>query len=101
MPPILPSPSRQGAHDHLSQPIFPSSPVLVLRWTLLGGLGTPFGPALGAAFLTLVSEFLGTRLVYYYLIVIGAIIVAISLFAPGGLAGVIALARGRRAEGVA
>jgi branched-chain amino acid transport system permease protein len=69
--------------------------------TLLGGLGTPFGPALGAAFLTLVSEFLGTRLVYYYLIVIGAIIVAISLFAPGGLAGVIALARGRRAEGVA
>jgi branched-chain amino acid transport system permease protein len=69
--------------------------------TLLGGLGTPFGPALGATFLTLVSEFLGTRLVYYYLIVIGAIIVAISLFAPGGLAGVIALARGRRAEGVA
>ena len=38
---------------------------------LLGGLGTPFGPVLGAAFLTLVSEFLGTRLVYYYLIVIG------------------------------
>ena len=64
---------------------------------LLGGLGTPFGPVLGAAFLTLVSEYLGTRLVYYYLIVIGVIIVAISLFAPAGLAGLHDLARRRRA----
>ncbi len=55
--------------------------------TLLGGLGTPFGPILGAAFLTLVSEVLGTRFVYHYLIGIGLIIVAISLFMPSGLAG--------------
>ncbi len=67
--------------------------------TLLGGLGTPFGPVLGAAFLTLVSEYLGTRLVYYYLIVIGAIIVAISLFAPSGLSGLLQLARRRRLQG--
>jgi len=66
--------------------------------TLLGGLGTPFGPVLGAAFLTLVSEFLGTRFVYYYLIVIGAIIVAISLFAPAGLSGVLTLGRRRRVQ---
>ena len=63
--------------------------------TLLGGLGTPFGPVLGAAFLTLVSEYLGTRLVYYYLIVIGAIIVAISLFAPTGISGLLHLGRRR------
>jgi branched-chain amino acid transport system permease protein len=67
--------------------------------TLLGGLGTPFGPVLGAAFLTLVSEYLGTRFVYYYLIVIGAIIVAISLFAPSGLSGLVQLGRRRRLEG--
>ena len=66
--------------------------------TLLGGLGTPFGPVLGAAFLTLVSEYLGTRFVYYYLIVIGAIIVAISLFAPAGLSGLLTLGRRRRLE---
>ena len=66
--------------------------------TLLGGLGTPFGPVLGAAFLTLVSEYLGTRLVYYYLIVIGAVIVAISLFAPSGLSGLLQLGRRRRLE---
>jgi branched-chain amino acid transport system permease protein len=67
--------------------------------TLLGGLGTPFGPVLGAAFLTLVSEYLGTRLVYYYLIVIGGIIVAISLFAPAGLSGLLQLARRSRMQG--
>ena len=66
--------------------------------TLLGGLGTPLGPVLGAAFLTLVSEFLGTRFVYHYLIAIGVIIVAVSLFAPAGLSGVFDLARRRRAR---
>lgn len=65
---------------------------------LLGGLGTPFGPVLGAGFLTLASEFLGTRFVYHYLIAIGIIIVAISLFMPAGLTGVVRLIRGRGAQ---
>jgi branched-chain amino acid transport system permease protein len=69
--------------------------------TLLGGLGTPLGPVLGAAFLTLVSEFLGTRFVYHYLIAIGVIIVAVSLFAPAGLAGLFDLARRRRTQAAA
>lgn len=68
---------------------------------LLGGLGTPFGPVLGAAFLTLASEFLGTRFVYHYLIAIGVIIVLIPLFVPTGLAGVAQLWRGRRTQGLA
>lgn len=66
--------------------------------TLLGGLGTPYGPLLGAAFLTLVAEFLGTRLVYHYLIAIGIIIVAISLFMPSGLVGIARLIREKRSE---
>ncbi len=64
--------------------------------TLLGGLGTPFGPLLGAGFLTLVSELLGTRFVRDYLIVIGLIVVTISLFMPAGLAGLASVLRGRR-----
>jgi branched-chain amino acid transport system permease protein len=68
---------------------------------LLGGLGTPFGPVLGAAFLTLASEVLGTRFVYHYLIAIGVIIVAISLFLPTGLVGLARLWRSRRAHGAA
>jgi ABC-type branched-subunit amino acid transport system permease subunit len=51
---------------------------------------------LGATFLTLVSEVLGTRFVYHYLIAIGVIIVVISLFLPTGLAGLVQLGRGRR-----
>jgi branched-chain amino acid transport system permease protein len=66
--------------------------------TLLGGIGTPLGPVLGAAFLTLASEFLGTRFVYHYLIAIGVIIVGISLFAPAGLSGLLDLAWRRRAR---
>lgn len=54
---------------------------------LLGGLGTPLGPVVGAGFLTLASEFLGTRFIYYYLIAIGVLIVGISLFFPAGLMG--------------
>lgn len=69
----------------------------IVVMTLLGGLGTPFGPVLGAGFLTLVSEVLGTRFVYYYLIAIGLIIVAISLFMPSGLAGVGRILRRRAA----
>ena len=64
---------------------------------LLGGLGTPFGPPLGALFLTLAAEILGTRFVYHYLIAIGVLIVAVSLFMPAGLAGVGRLLRSRRA----
>jgi branched-chain amino acid transport system permease protein len=68
---------------------------------LLGGLGTPFGPVLGAAFLTLSSELLGTRFVYHYLIAIGVIIVTIPLFLPAGLVGLAGLWRRRRAPGTA
>lgn len=67
----------------------------VVVMTLLGGLGTPLGPVLGAAFLTLVSEVLGTRFIYHYLIAIGVIIVLISLFMPSGLAGAARLWRWR------
>jgi branched-chain amino acid transport system permease protein len=73
----------------------------IVVMTLLGGLGTPLGPVLGAAFLTLVSEFLGTRFVYHYLIAIGVIIVAVSLFAPAGLAGLFDLARRRWTQAAA
>ncbi len=54
---------------------------------LLGGLGTPLGPVVGAAFLTLAADVLGTRFVYHYLIAIGVLIVLVSLFAPAGLVG--------------
>jgi branched-chain amino acid transport system permease protein len=66
---------------------------------LVGGLGTPFGPLLGAAFLTLVSELLGTQFVHHYLIAIGVIIVVLCLFLPTGLVGATAFLRARPRPG--
>jgi len=54
---------------------------------ILGGLGTPFGPLLGAAVLVLLAEVLGTRLLYAYLIIIGLVIMAVSLVFPQGVVG--------------
>jgi branched-chain amino acid transport system permease protein len=53
--------------------------------TLLGGMGTVWGPVIGASLLTLLSEVLGARFVYDYLIVVGVVIVAVTLVLPGGL----------------
>jgi len=53
---------------------------------------------LGAAFLTLASEVLGTRFVYHYLIAIGVIIVLVPLFLPTGLVGLARLWPGGRSE---
>ena len=65
---------------------------------LLGGLGTAFGPLLGAAFLTLLSELLGTRFVYHYMIAMGIIIALIPLFVPSGLIGLVKFSRPRQSK---
>jgi branched-chain amino acid transport system permease protein len=56
---------------------------------LLGGVGTVFGPIIGAFGLQILeSELLTTgSLVDYHLLVFGAIVIAIVLFIPGGLVG--------------
>ncbi len=55
--------------------------------TLLGGMGTLLGPVIGATFLTLVSEYLGVKFVYDYLIIVGITIVIVILLLPRGIAG--------------
>jgi branched-chain amino acid transport system permease protein len=61
--------------------------VQMVIMTLLGGMGTFLGPVVGAAVLTLLSEYLGTAFVEYYLIMVGGIIVAIILVMPRGIVG--------------
>ena len=55
--------------------------------TLLGGMGTVLGPVIGASFLTLVSEYLGARFVYDYLVLVGLIIMVVLLILPQGIIG--------------
>jgi branched-chain amino acid transport system permease protein len=55
-------------------------------WTVLGGAGTLLGPAIGAALLIMVREELSTVWEHYPLIV-GALTIAVVVFAPKGIAG--------------
>lgn len=63
--------------------------VQMVIMTLLGGMGTFLGPVVGASFLTILSEVLGTAFVEYYLIIVGAIIIVIILVMPKGIIGTI------------
>ncbi|MGO9122330.1 MAG: branched-chain amino acid ABC transporter permease [Desulfomonilaceae bacterium] len=70
--------------------------VQMVIMTLLGGMGTFLGPIIGASFLTLLSEVLGTKFVEYYLIMVGAIIIGIILIVPRGIIGTIKVKKGLR-----
>jgi branched-chain amino acid transport system permease protein len=59
--------------------------------TLVGGLGHPFGPALGAAALYLVSTWLNATFgsTTSYIAMIGVLVALVVLFLPDGLAGLL------------
>ncbi len=59
---------------------------------LVGGATTVAGPALGAAFLGLVSELFLLRFRYLYMLALGLTLIAVVVAFPSGLAGI-----GRRA----
>jgi branched-chain amino acid transport system permease protein len=53
--------------------------------TFIGGVGTLYGPLLGAAFYVFLKEYLAIRWVDFHLLIFGALFVAIVLLLPGGL----------------
>ena len=67
-----------------------------LVMVMLGGLHAPAGPAIGAAVYTLIEDLL-SRLPYWRAL-LGAVVVAIALFAPGGIGGALAAFLGKRAR---
>lgn len=70
--------------------------VQMVIMTLLGGMGTLLGPIVGASFLTLLADVLGTAFVEYYLIMVGVIIIATILVMPAGVIGTIKAKKGIR-----
>ena len=56
-----------------------------IAMALLGGSGTVIGPVVGAIFITLVEEFLWTKVPYLHLAVYGMVIAFVGLFMRGGL----------------
>jgi branched-chain amino acid transport system permease protein len=63
--------------------------ILPIVMALFGGLGTTWGPVIGAAILTIVAEALKLRIPYGYLLVYGVIMVVAILWFPGGIMGFI------------
>ena len=67
-------------------PLFSFMPVLM---AIFGGIGRLYGPVIGAAVFALLEEVLITEFPYYYMLLFGIILIAVILFLPQGLAGLI------------
>ena len=65
----------------------PLTSAMILGMAVFGGLGTIWGPALGAVLLFMMSEGLRFVGVVYNLIAFGAVIMVFVIFVPRGLAG--------------
>jgi len=57
-----------------------------LVMVLIGGIGTLFGPVIGAAVFLLLEEVVWRNLLTTHAAVLGLLIVALVLFLPGGIA---------------
>jgi branched-chain amino acid transport system permease protein len=55
--------------------------------TLFGGVGTVFGPVIGATLFTFIHEILWAELTLLYMAIFGAILMGLILFFPQGLLG--------------
>jgi branched-chain amino acid transport system permease protein len=69
---------------------------LILMTMLLGGKGTLYGPALGAFLLTLLEHY-AQRFTDHWGALVGAVVIAVVLFLPRGLAGLLQPLRSARA----
>lgn len=67
-------------------PLLSFMPVLM---AIFGGMGQLYGPILGAAIFTYLEEFLITEFPYYYMLLFGIVLIAVILFLPNGLVGLI------------
>lgn len=65
-------------------PLFSFMPVLM---AIFGGMGTFYGPILGATVFAYLEELLITQFPYHYMLIFGSILVIAILYLPGGLVG--------------
>jgi branched-chain amino acid transport system permease protein len=65
-------------------PLISFLPVLM---AIFGGMGSLFGPIIGATIFTYLEEILITRFPYYYMLIFGCIMIIAILYLPEGLVG--------------
>ena len=61
--------------------------ILMIMMCMLGGLGTVWGPVIGALILYLLQDSLWSNLADYHLLVLGILLILIILFVPYGILG--------------
>lgn len=57
--------------------------------TLLGGAGNVYGPMVGSITISLLNEYLRVTYPQYFLIILGLILIAIVMFMPNGIMGIV------------
>jgi branched-chain amino acid transport system permease protein len=72
--------------DIAFEPLYSFLPAVM---TLLGGAGTVYGPIVGSTTMSLLSEYLRVTLSHYFLIILGLILIAIVIFMPDGIMGMV------------
>jgi branched-chain amino acid transport system permease protein len=72
--------------DIAFDPLYSFMPAVM---TLLGGIGTVYGPIIGSTTMSLLSEYLRVTLAHYFLIILGVILIAIVIFMPNGIMGMV------------
>jgi branched-chain amino acid transport system permease protein len=63
----------------------PVTELTTIAIVLLGGMGTVFGPLIGAVVLSVVNELLWARFPEYYLAIVGTLILLVVLYMPRGI----------------
>jgi branched-chain amino acid transport system permease protein len=72
--------------DIAFEPLYSFMPAVM---TLLGGAGTVYGPIIGSATMSLLSEYLRVTLTHYFLIILGVVLIAIVILMPDGIMGIV------------
>lgn len=73
----------------------------LIVYSLLGGMGTLFGPVIGAFMLVFITQVILGRLLDFHLFATGLLLVILVLAAPGGVLGLVRTFRLRRRPNVA
>lgn len=76
--------------------LFSFLPILM---AIFGGMGQIYGPVIGAVVFAYLEEVLLTKFPYYYMLTFGIVLVAVILFLPNGLVGLVQRLWRRRLRG--
>lgn len=74
----------------------PNVSFMVVAMSMLGGVAKPYGPLFGVIPLVLISEFLGLVYPRHFMIILGAVYVAVTYFLESGITGLPALLAKKR-----